>query len=1593
MKNTTVNIVSSQKAISTFDIDNQSMSVQAVPNVDFVILDKDTKLSPKQLRTTKKGNDLVIKKEDDDETYLVIKDYFTTENVEVLGVQDGQFSSYGLNSSQASIDSITTAELSSTALSGNDYSPLLLGLLGAGVVGIAAASNDSDRPTNSNSTTPTPTSPTITPTPTPTKATVTTVEAVKSVDEGKSLVATVKLDNTNGNDKVAFALSGVASSDYGNATFSNGVTKNADGTLNVPKGVKEFSVTLPIVADKATEGDETLTLKVGDKSVAVGIADASTTPTPTPTPTPTKATVTTVEAVKSVDEGKSLVATVKLDNTNGNDKVAFSISGVEKADYGNVVFGNGVKQNADGTLNVPKGVKEFSVALPIVADKATEGNQNLVLGVGSKNATVQVVDTSTTPAPTPTITKATVTSISAEKPSVNEGERITLTVRLDNPNGNPALTTNIGSNKDYNVTFNGVTVNKDGTLNIPKGVDRFTITLDVIADNKTEGDVSATLSVGDKQTMLNINDTSVTPAPIPPTPTITKATVTTVEAVKSVDEGKSLVATVKLDNTNGNDKVAFSISGVEKADYGNVVFGNGVKQNADGTLNVPKGVKEFSVTLPIVADKATEGDETLAIKVGDKTQNVTIIDVSVAVVQGINVDTRIIDNKWDLQGGPTEKEMTSRDHTDYYTDSSGAEHYTKHHADGIKTTNADDTIKVGYVGNAASRGNVFGDLDLADGNDHLELKGGQVLGTSVHFGEGNDTYIINGHLGNQRPGRVIDDIKHYAGVFMEKGDDKIIAKNFIGNARIYLGNGNDTAELRDLEESLLDLGSGIYKRSYQVSGNQIEIDDYKKFYSDGKTSLNTDIADEKGMVNTATIGRVAGSEIYGGDAIDRLTIHSDDGEKRGKQNIIDLGGGDNEITINSGVRSTITTADGNDILNINDSGRRSSAKINLGDGNNSIAISKNDFSGSIITGKGRDTITLDADSELVKADVQTGSGHDILTINKDYEKDGTFVFDSSVHLGNGNNEIVVKGRMENSKITALEGNDSFIYESKLSDSNDLNIIDLGDGDNSIKAIGGGGNKYVTGSGSDNINITTSAALDPYKTSIHAGGGMNNITVNVGPEGSSYKNIQIDVTALDGDDTLDVNGNLLVGSMIDLGHGNNDITISGEVRGSQFSTGFTNWISTGDGNDNINIYGHTEGVNINTGGGTNNINIYKGVTGSITTLDGKDTIIIKGTSNSGLIKMGNGENYLDIEGHNTSNISLGNHNDTVVIKGNNHGNIITENISDSTNSADVIKIGGKNLGDIILGNGKNTLTIAGESRNSVITTGHSNDEINLMEAFSMKVNAGNGNNVITLNKDAFATNIEAGNGDDKVVINGNFNASTTGVNYIKLGGGTNYLHIKGKVDGASLFAEEGNDTIIIEGDYRAGYADGVATLNLGDGVNHLTINGSITNFHSSNSKIISGINNDIITIKGENSMSIETGDGDDIVSLGSINSGRQSINGGNGFDSLKVNNAGSISLSDLLDFESIDMTSADGKAINTLTINSADSYQSYMNTLDNVGGLYVRGDDGDKIKLGQQGEFTKTNQTINDKNGEAYDVWQATNNNELQIYIQSDLVIL
>ncbi len=112
--------------------------------------------------------------------------------------------------------------------------------------------------------------------------TLTTISGPASVDEGSAAVYTVTLGSSENTSALAYTFSGtgITAADYGNAVFSNGVTKNADGTLNVPTGVTSFTITLPITADSTTESAETLKLTVGSGSVNTVINDTSATIAP-----------------------------------------------------------------------------------------------------------------------------------------------------------------------------------------------------------------------------------------------------------------------------------------------------------------------------------------------------------------------------------------------------------------------------------------------------------------------------------------------------------------------------------------------------------------------------------------------------------------------------------------------------------------------------------------------------------------------------------------------------------------------------------------------------------------------------------------------------------------------------------------------------------------------------------------------------------------------------------------------------------------------------------------------------------------------------------------------------------------------------------------------------------------------------------------------------------------------------------------------------------------------------------------------------------------------------------------------------------------
>nr|BAJ09609.1 hypothetical protein [[Pasteurella] pneumotropica] [Rodentibacter pneumotropicus] len=568
------------------------------------------------------------------------------------------------------------------------------------------------------------------------------VSAPVSADEGTSIVTTVKLNNNNGNEKLPFSLpSGtgngqLTADDFEQPTFSNGVTLNSDGTLNIPAGVKEFTITTPVKADNTTEGEEKGKFTVGGvEGNEVTVNDTSATPAdPADKPTITspdndgKVTVepgadnnkveatfkdedgndktvvaekgqdgnwtitnddgtgATIEGGKvvipadkvkdgepvnakgtndagnsenadavnagtdpkdagvdntngdgvvsapvSADEGTSIVTTVKLNNNNGNEKLPFSLpSGTGNGqltadDFEQPTFSNGVTLNSDGTLNIPAGVKEFTITTPVKADNTTEGEEKGKFTVGGVEGNeVTVNDTSATPADP------------ADKPTITS------------PDNDGKVTVEPGAdNNKVEVTFKDEDGN-DKTVVAEKGQDgNWTITNDdgtgatieggkvvIPADKVKDGEPVNAKGTNDAGNSENADAVNAGTDPKDAGVNNTNGD-GVVSAPVSADEGTNIVTTVKLNNNNGNEKLPFSLpSGTGNGqltadDFEQPTFSNGVTLNSDGTLNIPAGVKEFTITTPVKADNTTEGEEKGKFTVGGVEGNeVTVNDTS-----------------------------------------------------------------------------------------------------------------------------------------------------------------------------------------------------------------------------------------------------------------------------------------------------------------------------------------------------------------------------------------------------------------------------------------------------------------------------------------------------------------------------------------------------------------------------------------------------------------------------------------------------------------------------------------------------------------------------------------------------------------------------------------------------------------------------------------------------------------------------------------------------------------------------------------------------------------------------------------------------
>ncbi|PJG85885.1 beta strand repeat-containing protein [Conservatibacter flavescens] len=300
------------------------------------------------------------------------------------------------------------------------------------------------------------------------------VSTTPSVNEGENIVTTVKLTNNNGvnNLPVLRSTDSANNDDFDDTatTYSDGVTRNADGTLNVPVGVTSFTITTPVKADTVTEGAETVKYTVGGVAGnEATINDTSTAPvTPTPTPTPSlKAPIVTIN-----DGGDGTITANDMPKGEVNVTVDFpKDAGYEAGDTikivddkGNVLLDRPLTQ-ADidnGSITVPWTPEATDGPATVTATITTKPDNTSVSG--SDDTTIKFADK-------PVITASDTDGSVTVKPG-DDNEKVDITFTDENDQPKTVTVTKNPTTGEWEITNadgTGATVDKDtGVVTIPQ---------------------------------------------------------------------------------------------------------------------------------------------------------------------------------------------------------------------------------------------------------------------------------------------------------------------------------------------------------------------------------------------------------------------------------------------------------------------------------------------------------------------------------------------------------------------------------------------------------------------------------------------------------------------------------------------------------------------------------------------------------------------------------------------------------------------------------------------------------------------------------------------------------------------------------------------------------------------------------------------------------------------------------------------------------------------------------------------------------------------------------------------------------------------
>lgn len=410
-----------------------------------------------------------------------------------------------------------------------------------------------------------------------------------TVNEGKSVSYTLATDGVKSGTSIPYTITGIDAADLSKGSLT--------GKFVVGK---TDTVTLTLKSDNTTEGAETIKFSLdGGLATAadVTVKDTSTTPP----------TYTLTTSAPSVDEGSTVTYSLATTEVAAGTKLAYTISGITSADLS--------KGSAPLTGEFVVGTTD-SITLRLANDKATEGPETATLSLdGIKAATpvsVTVNDTSLTPNTAPTISGA-----AAASGDVNTAIPLADLVFADVENNNLTVTVTA-----VNGTVNGLT-DADTTL---AGIQLKGTPADVSTafaaatfTGTTAGPASVSVVANDgtvdsKSTTLDVT---------------LNATYALSVSAPTVDEGGSVTYSLTTAGLAAGSTVPYTISGVQAADVTGGVLTGSFTVGADGKATASVG---------LVADKQTEGAETLKLALDNGKASATDVTVNDSSKAGVDIN-------------------------------------------------------------------------------------------------------------------------------------------------------------------------------------------------------------------------------------------------------------------------------------------------------------------------------------------------------------------------------------------------------------------------------------------------------------------------------------------------------------------------------------------------------------------------------------------------------------------------------------------------------------------------------------------------------------------------------------------------------------------------------------------------------------------------------------------------------------------------------------------------------------------------------------------------------------------------------------------